>query len=189
MKGIKNFSIIVTTIFATSCVDKRPMSNDTFTGLISKLKVLESTFSYNLEEQNDENCYHTNTNEDSLFANFTVSIIGLLPDTIETYKMLYLYPGDDLYPTIRTFTKKGKLIDDQSICYNLCAGWDCTMDSCESTVKLKGANKIERYLRVVTSDCDSIGKKIIATSKTQTNRQIITIEKKGKIIFGNEQIN
>lgn len=183
---MKIYLTLFMTLILTACGNKNLNTNDTFSELVAKLKILDSSFSYDLMKQDDENYYHTNTKEDSLFTNFTVSIIGLLPDTAETYKIIYLYPGDDLYPTLRTFTKQGKLIDDQNICYNLCAGWDCTMDSCESLLTMTKKNTFERYLKAVTSDCDSVGEKISSTVRTQISRQNITVDKKGKIVFGQE---
>ncbi len=189
MQIFKKSIFILLAFITTSCAEKKSFQNDTFTDLIPKLKVLRSSFTYDLIKQNADYLYKTNSSEDSIFTNYPVSIIGLLPDTLENYKILYLQPGDDLYPTLRTYNKEGKLIDDHNICYNLCAGWDCNMDSCESSIKLISENKIERYLRVVKSDCDSLGNKIQSTLKTQTFKQIIKVDKNGKIVFGTEQIN
>jgi hypothetical protein len=183
---MKLYLILFTTLVLTSCSDKKTVTKGTFFELIPKLKVLDISFSYDLMTQDDENCYHTNKKEDSLFTNYTISIIGLLPDTVENYKILYLYPGDDYYPFLRTYSKDGRKIDDQNICYTDCAGWDRIMDSCTSKIKLLDNETIERYYKMTLTDCDSLDNKIPSTTRTIIHRQTISVDKKGEIIFGKE---
>jgi hypothetical protein len=175
-----SIALIVLVVLA-SCTNSHEQAGNSFGQFLSRLPVLHS-FYYDLNKQDAENCYAP-TGKDTLFFNPPLPIIGLLPDTIDNYKIVYLYPGDDHYPYLKTFSKNGQLIDDQNICYGDCAGWDCTTDSCESYVKLLSNHAIEAYIKVTSTDCDSIGKKIPSTTKTEVRKQTISVNKKGKIIF------
>jgi len=153
---------------------------------VSKLAILPSKFSYDLNEQDGDDCYASDIS-DSLFFNTSVSIVGLLPDTTDNYKIVYLQAGDDLYPTLKVITKEGKIVDDQSISYAACAGWDCSMDSCSSSIKIVNKGSVQRYLKTVITDCDTTGSKLPNTTVTKIKRQLITVDRNGRIVFSTEQ--
>jgi hypothetical protein len=155
--------------------------------LIARLPELNN-FQYNLIKQNTEDCYMP-TIKDSLFFNTQFPILGLLADTTDNYKILYLQHEEDFYPYLRTFSKNGQIIDDQYVSYGDYTDWECAMDSCKSIIKLLDASTIERYIRMRFTECDSLGNKIPSTTKIVIKRQTIKVDKKGKITYGIEQDN
>lgn len=154
-----------------------------FQKLIKKLSVLDVEFSYDLVKEDANNCYEPK-GKDSLFYETFNPIVGVLKDTSGVFAVLHLEPGDDLYPVLRTFDRTGKLIDETTVSYGVCALGDCEFDSCGETLKITGARSIEDVLTYVTTFCDSLGNKIPNTTKsaTKNKKQTLTIEATGQIL-------
>lgn len=156
----------------TSCNNKRANRKDMlpFTRFISGLDHVKLPFHYNLVTQDIKN-YKKPSFVDTLFMMSQDYIIGLLPDTLHSYKILYLSTGDDFYPSVKVFSKEGKTLSNNLICFPECAAGDPDMDSCSSSVDIYG-DSIFATIRYMTcalgnsSDnlCDSFNE--IRTSKT-----------------------
>jgi len=161
----------------------------TIKDFLNKIKFIPVGYTYDLSLQDSENCYEA-SKIDSLYFPEYISVIGYLPDTSKYYNILYLEPGDDLYPSLKVFSKSGKILDYQSIAYGDCASGDCELDSCFSSIRVINKSSIERSLFITTSKCDSLGKKITGEmySKVRKN-QIITIGSTGQIKFSDEKSN
>jgi hypothetical protein len=149
--------------------------------LIRNLKKLDGGYTYDQIKQDAENCYTPDKNGDSLFYTPTVPILGVLPDNGEIVSIIHFEPGDDLYPILRTFDKKGRIIDQENIAYGYCAGWDCDFDKCEEGFKIIDKNTIVDILTLVTTPCDSLENKNSSLTKKQIRQKTLTVDNYGNI--------
>jgi hypothetical protein len=190
MEKMRILKPILILIICSSCAntktqDQKVTEKKPIELFVAKLPTVPSSFSYDLLMQDGEGFYKSEKG-DSLFCPPFVSVIGLLPDTANYYNVLYLEPGDDLYPTLKVFTKEGEVTDSQTVCYTDCAGWDCPMDSCASFVKMIDQGIIQRSLRMVITDCDSTGAKIPNATVVKIKKQSVRVNPAGKIVFDTE---
>lgn len=152
--------ITFTILLATSCYDKKvnKESASPFANFISGLDKVELPFHYDLVAQDIEN-FEKHALTDTLFIQKQDYIVGLLPDTVDNYKVLYLSTGDDFYPSVKVFSKNGKPLSDNSICFPECAAGDPDIDSCSSSVEIYGDSIFAR-LRYLPYTLDSSSKKV-----------------------------
>lgn len=173
---------------AISCSNSKSENHKLDGGMASfltKIQVVPIGYRYDLILQDDENFYKT-TKVDSFFFPEDISVIGLLSDTVKYYSILYLDPGDDLYPSIKVFSKSGSLIEAKPVSYVDCAAGDCGVDSCKSIIEVVGSSSIKRFMRMVTTKCDSLGNKIKGTEASFEKSQVAIISSSGRIEFGTE---
>jgi len=153
-------AILFTTLLATSCVDTNSnmKTYSPFQIFILGLDKVELPFHYDLVTQDIENCIKPKL-ADTPYIETEDYILGLLPDTIDNYKVLYLSTGDDFYPKIKIFNKNGKTLSDNLICFPECAAGDPGIDSCSSSVDIYN-DSIFAGLRYLPFTVDSDSNKI-----------------------------
>jgi len=100
---------------------------------------------------------------------------GMLPDTAESYKIIWLQPADDYIPILTTFTKTGKKISQEYIGIGQC-GPDCCY-SCTEYMIIKKDLSIYTVDSIKSCECDSTGPKENTMSKTM-------LYKTGRILSG-----
>lgn len=105
---------------------------------------------------------------------------GILADTLETFKIIYLYPAESYYPIIATFNKNGKRIGKENLNVGGC-GSDCGF-TCNEYVKLYSDLKIYSVDSIQSYECDSLGEKE-NTLRKYTRFKNGSINKNGKIIM------
>jgi hypothetical protein len=161
-------------------------SND-FETFINKFKILEVPLTIEpLKIQNGNFTQLTKTdlkfidlhdidpNLDNVYA------YGILPDTLESYKVIYLFPSEIRLPIMATYSKNGKKISEEELSVGDC-GSDCGFTCCEyikiySDLKIYSVDSIQSY------ECDSLGIKE-NTLKKHTRFKNGSINKKGQIIM------
>lgn len=167
-----------------SSTDDKGTQND-FQVLISNIKALETGYTYDIVKQDTEDCYEPK-NSDTLFYNPPFPILGQFNNgTI--YSVIHFEPGDDMWPIIRTFDKDGKSIDRATIVFGNCAGWDCDFDECDEKFKLINSNTIESVMTIVTTPCDSRGKKDSTLTEKEIRKKTVMVDDSGKLIINEEK--
>jgi len=157
-----------------------------FQALVANLRTLETGYTYDLVNQDDEGSYNSNENSDTLFYNPPRPILGQFNNgTI--FSLIHFEPGDDLAPVIRTFDSEGNLIDNMMIPFGNCAAGDCEFDDCDEKFTLINQNTIEDIIILVTTPCDSLGNKDPKQTKKEIWKRTITVDKKGKLTTKEEK--
>jgi hypothetical protein len=105
---------------------------------------------------------------------------GILPDTLESYKVIYLFPAEMHIPIMTTYSKSGKKISTEELSVGGC-GSDCGF-TCNEYVKIDSDLKIYSVDSIKSQECDSLGIKE-NTLKKYTRFKNGKINKKGKIIM------
>lgn len=83
----------------------------------------------------------------------TLYAYGILPDTTDCFKVIWLEPADDYFPVLATFTKSGKKIKQENIGIGGC-GVDCGFD-CTETIDIGKDLRIYSADSVTYNDCDT----------------------------------
>ena len=140
---------------------------DCIRNFVRKVGFVKLPYSHNLNLDKEEYKYLIDykSNDTLFFKSPNNQIIGVLPDTLNYFGILYYSVGDDLYPCLVTFNKNGEKIDDQKISNGLCAGCGCECDSCSDITTITKDLKINSHFFLKSTDCDSIGNKILGTTK------------------------
>jgi len=161
---------------------------DYIRNFISKVGFVKLPYSHNLNLDKEEYKYLIDyKSNDTLFFKSPINqIIGVLPDTLNYFGILYYAVGDDLYPCLITFNKNGEKIDDQKISNGLCAGCGCECDSCSDITTVTKDLKISSHLFLKSTDCDSIGNKIPSNTKCMLSIVDGFVNSAGKIKLNNE---
>lgn len=174
----------------TSCLkrgsnDSKENGSQKFNLFIDKLELLPVGYKYDLVSQDTEKCYQA-VKADSVYFSEYIWIVGYLPDTSRYYAVLYLEPGDDLYPSLKVFSKSGKTISSEAVSYADCAAGDCGVKECSSVVEITGKNSLIRSLTMSRVSCDSLGKE---TGELQelSKKQLISTDDSGAIKFEKEE--
>lgn len=105
---------------------------------------------------------------------------GILPDTIESYKVIYLFPSEIRLPKMATYSKRGKKISEEELSVGGC-GSDCGF-TCNEYIKIYPDLKIYSVDSIQSYECDSLGIKE-NTLKKYTRFKNGSINKKGQIIM------
>lgn len=153
-----------------------------FSELIRKLQPLQVGYRYNLVSQDHEGCYQSVLTDEPYFSEYTW-IMGYLQDTSHYCVVLYLEAGDDLYPSLKVFSKSGEAISSKTVSYANCAAGDCGMKECVSVVEIVDKYSLERSLTMSSVECDSLGKET-AELKNLSKKQTIMVDQSGQITFG-----
>jgi len=82
---------------------------------------------------------------------------GLLPDTINTFKVIWLQPAERYVPMLTTFSKSGQKISEDYLGVGQC-GSDCCY-YCDENVKIYSDLTIYSADSIKSCDCDSSGPK------------------------------
>ncbi len=165
----------------TSCSDKtsRKSNGSSFETFISNLDIVKLPFHYDLVTQDLENTRKT-TPVDTQYIQVQDYIIGLLPDTFDNYKVLYLSTGDDFYPSLKIFSKKGKLLSDNLIAFPECAAGDEGIDSCSSSIEIN-SDSIFATLRYLPFTLDSLSNKVFDYSSEERRSKSFKFNKTGQL--------
>lgn len=175
--------ILLSTLFIiailTSCNDgKRHADNSSpFAHFISNMDRVKLPLHYDLIAQDIENAKKPIL-ADTQFIQEQDYIIGLLPDTIDNYKVLYLSTGDDFYPSLKVFSKTGKTLSDNLICFPECAAGDPEIDSCSSSVDIY-SDSIFARLRYLPFTLDSSSNKIYDYFSEERRGKTFKVNKTG----------
>ena len=110
----------------------------------------------------------------------SVYAYGILPDTLESYKVIYLFPSEIRLPKIATYSKNGKKISEVELSIGDC-GSDCGF-TCNEYIKIYSDLKIYSVDSIQRYECDSLGIKE-NTLKKYTRFKRGSISKKGQIIM------
>lgn len=165
-------------VFLTSFTKAKKPSP--FAAFINSMDIVRLPFYYNLVTQDTENAKRSSPAK-TKFIESQDYIIGLLPDTRDNYKVLYLRAGDDFYPSLKVFSKTGKMLSDNLICFPDCAGADCDVDSCTSFVEINNS-LITRTMKQWITNCDTNGVKKLHTRRVETQRDFAMVSQMGTLI-------
>lgn len=80
---------------------------------------------------------------------------GILPDTLNSYKVIYLFPSEIYLPVIATYSKDGKRISVENLSVGDC-GSDCGY-TCKEFIQVYSDLKIYSVDSIKSYDCDSLG--------------------------------
>ena len=141
---------------------------------IEPLKLeLDKYVSLNESDLKFINSKDLNSDLDKVFA------FGILPDTIDSYKIVYLYPYEYYVPFLVTYSKNGKKVSEVNLSVGGC-GSDCGF-FCSDYVKIYSDYSIHSVDSIRNYECDSLGiventlRKIIRHKKGKVNKKgIIT---------------
>ncbi len=139
---------------------------DLMKAFVEKVGYVELPYTHdlNLDEENYQYLIDSKSTDTLFFNSYDKQIIGVLPNTSGFYAILYYSVGDDLYPSLKTFSKNGELIDSKEICYGLCAGCICECDSCSDITSISRDLRIAMSFYVKATECDSTGEQISGTT-------------------------
>lgn len=122
------------------------------------------------------------TDKDNTFIKYpdsgTLYAYGMLSDTTDTFKILWLQPADDYIPVITTFTKDGQKIDSKYVGVGGC-GVDCCFECNEVIVINKDLTTFSAD-SIKSCECDTAGPKE-NTMRKYIRYQTGKILKTGKI--------
>ncbi len=154
--------------------------------LYTRLPKIKLPFYYDLNKSDAIGNEYSKKDLDTLiFDKVTnVNIIGMLSDSINFFGFIYLYPGDDLYPILVTFDKKGCLIERNIIAKECGDGCDY---HCYSDLTIDNNYRIITKFNESIVQCDSTGP-IDSTRIHRETNQISQIENNGKIKVINKEI-
>jgi hypothetical protein len=174
----KHWLILIFAGLLLSCVNttkpRELTKADFIRTFVKKAGYIDLPYAHNLTTDNETYKYSIDSKSlDSLFFDNSINqIIGVIPDTTTYFAILYYDPGDDLYPSLRTFNKSGEIIDSKKICLGYSAGCGCECDSCSDLTTIGEDLKIEMSYYIKATECDSNGIKLPET----TTCKVITVE-------------
>jgi hypothetical protein len=96
-------------------------------------------------------------------ASYRLYAYGLLADTANSYKLIWLSPADDYCPVLVTYTKKGEKINEEGLTAEAC-GSDCCWE-CNQTITINKDLSIHSVDSIKTCECDDNGPKRETTRK------------------------
>jgi hypothetical protein len=190
---IKIFTI---TLLFTSCFTNSSKNKildldrkDIFRKFIGQFKILSLPIQINTLEINTAGLSPGNQNSiDTLFINDQAQncfYYGILPDTSDNFKLLYIVSADIYIPVITIFSKDGKNISSKDLYVQDCgeSGIVCGY-TCNMSVTIFPDNSIYSVDSTFTSLCDSITEtEIPNTTDTTIAFMKGTIDNQGNIIF------
>ncbi|GAC1309002.1 MAG: hypothetical protein NVSMB24_23700 [Mucilaginibacter sp.] len=104
---------------------------------------------------------------------------GILPDTANIYKVIWLQPAEMEVPVLTTFTKNGKKINEEYLGVGGC-GSDCGF-SCSEFITINRDFTIFSGDSVESTDCDTSGNLKPNTTKKYIRYKTGKVLKSGKI--------
>ena len=126
-------------------------------------------------------------NNDNVFIKYpdpgSIYAYGILPDTLDTFKIIWLQPADDYIPILTTFTKSGKKISSEYLGVGGC-GTDCCFE-CSEFVTITKDLYIFAADSIKSCECDSTGPKVNTTTR-YVQYKTGKILKNGKITIGKD---
>lgn len=167
--------------------DKLLVKSKYFKTFINKFKTLELPLTIEPLKIQDGN-FTVLTKTDFKFINLhdidptldNIYAYGILPDTLDTYKVIYLFPYEIRLPKMATYSKNGKKISEEELSVGDC-GSDCGF-TCNEYIKIYSDLKIYCVDSIQSYDCGSLGIKE-NTLKKYTRFKNGSINKKGQIIM------
>jgi hypothetical protein len=161
-------------------------SND-FKTFINKFKILEVPLTIEPLKIQDGN-FTQLTKTDFKFINLhdidpnldNIYAYGILPDTLASYKVIYLFPSEIRLPKLAIYSKNGKKISEEELAVGGCCS-DCGF-TCNEYVKIYSDLKIYSVDSIQSYECDSLGIKE-NTLKKYVRFKNGSISKKGQIIM------
>jgi hypothetical protein len=103
----------------------------------------------------------------------------MLPDTENSYKIIWLAPAEVEIPILTTFTKDGKKIKEEQLGVGGC-GSDCGF-SCKEFITINKELTIFSRDSINSTDCDTSGNPMENTTKKYISYKTGKIMKDGKI--------
>jgi len=195
---MRNSIIILTMILACSCNNTKKQTvqaiqseNSLFKTFVKKFKPIDLPFTYRITSEgltvdlNKMRKIDANSS-DTLFLKTEFPqetyCFGMLKDTTNFYSLIYLFPAEDYYPVLATYTKSGKQISQINL-IALGGGVDCGLTYYSTT------GRINKDMTFFCSDtakyeymCDSLSDEIPNSAKNHINVKTGKVTKSGKII-------
>lgn len=160
---------------------KSSKTNLKFREFLKKFELLRLPLTIKIDEINLDPTKQL-TEKDNVFIKYqdpgAIYAYGILPDTTDNFKIIWLQPADDYIPIITTFTKDGKKIDSKYIGVGGC-GVDCCFECSEVIVINKDLTTFSAD-SIKSCECDSNGPDE-NTTRRYIRYQMGKILKTGKI--------
>ena len=122
-----------------------------------EIKTLDINFEAFTKLNNKDNVFIKSQYPDEIYT------YGILPDTSEYYKIIWLAPLEYQVPVLTTFTKTGKKISEEYLGVNGC-GSDCCF-KCKEYIRINKDFTIFSADSIKSCECDSSGPKENTTKK------------------------
>jgi hypothetical protein len=133
-------------------------SSFAFKSFLAKFKVLQPPLNIDPFKINIRSCIKL-TKTDNLFVRSEspdeIYAYGLLPDTSNSYKLIWLEPSEVQMPYLATFTKNGKFIKKEFLGVGQC-GSDCCYE-CKESIKINQNLTILSVDSITSCKCDANG--------------------------------
>lgn len=153
-----------------------------FKKYISKFKLLKFPFEVNTDcysPEESDYCKFDKINDSQFIFEPEINIaIGLLPDTSNFYAVIYATPTVCYLPILAIYSKKGKLIDKESI-GNGC-GSDCGY-TCSDKLIINSLSNITIKNVIEMYECDSLGEETPGSWKKMIEIKKCSVDNYGKI--------
>jgi hypothetical protein len=161
-------------------ITPRPTASPSFRRFLAKFKLLKLPLLLNAANTQNTaglafiyggdtayiNTPFKDTTMDKVYA------FGLLPDTLNSYKVIWLTPTEINLPVLTVFSKTGKKISEQELSLGKC-GSDCCF-SCNEVMRISKKLELLSEDSISSCECDSLGPK-------ESTRTSYVLYKTGKI--------
>jgi len=175
----------------SSCIDKRKdNATDSFKQLLKKFKILKLPLQIREGEIETNGLAFScdkNSKSDTSFIKFYCMYYGMLPDTNNFYALIVLNPADIILPTLITFDKTGKKINEEILCVSGCGGGGPGLDCNPQTTIIENDLTIYCVDTIRTVEFDRKGNPIESTRKYYCEYKNGKLNSNGKITMTTEQ--
>jgi len=144
-----------------------------FLSLPLTIKTLDITADSSQKLNSKDNVFIKSEYPDEIYA------YGILPDTTDFYKIIWLQPAEIEVPVLTTFSKTGKKISEKYLGVGGC-GSDCGF-SCAEFITIGKDLTIFSRDSIKSSDCDTDGNLKPNTIKKYIRFEMGSVLKSGKI--------
>jgi hypothetical protein len=156
--------VITASLKTVNDLVENPRSED-FSRFLNKFKIIGLPLNINPNELQQVRGLPLIFGTDTAFINTAykdtsldkVYAYGLLPDTTQSFKVIWLTPTEIYLPVLTTFSKDGRKISEQELSVGEC-GSDCCF-TCIETIKINTDLTIYSADSISKCDCDSVGPK------------------------------
>jgi len=155
------------------------LSGSDFNKFIGKFRPLRLPLTIKTFQQNGYNTLPVLSGSDTNYIKTPypnkLYAYGLLPDTTDSYKIIWLSPAELYVPVLTTFTKRGQKVSEEYLGVGQC-GSDCCYE-CNETITINTDLSIYSADSIKSCECDSTGPRLNTMKK-------YTLYKTGKIAAG-----
>ena len=190
-KKFSQLTISVLICFVISCSSpiKKPEQQNmqtikeiAFRKFISHFKTIALPFTISTAEDIQGKYYIIPQNSiDTAFETYSFICYGMLPDTSDFFKLLFLAPADDYIPVLATYDKKGNRISNENIDVGHGGAWPCY--TCTEMEIIKKDQTIFSIDSITECKLDSMNNPIPNTTRKYVAYKNGKIYADGKIIL------